>query len=355
MKINHNYFSKLAFNLAEINLGKTQTNPSVGCLVVKNNSVLSSGVTSEKGRPHAEFNALRKKVNFKNSSIYLTLEPCSHYGLTPPCTKIIRKKKIKNVYYCFDDPDERTYKKAKKILVKSRINAKRISVKNNNFYKGYFLNKKKNLPLIDGKIALSRDFFSIDKRSKWITNSRSRLVGHLIRSRYDAIISTSKSINKDNSQLNCRIEGLNNNKPELFIIDRNLNLKKNLKIFKIINKRKTFLITTSNNQKKINFFKQKKFKIIKMKSLTNKEDFIFLFKKILKLGKSRILIESGLIFLNELLRYNFVSDLFLFMSRKKLGRDGYNNTKINNFKKYNLNKKENVNLDGESLYKVEVK
>ena len=67
MKINHNYFSKLAFNLAEINLGKTQTNPSVGCLVVKNNSVLSSGVTSEKGRPHAEFNALRKKVNFKNA------------------------------------------------------------------------------------------------------------------------------------------------------------------------------------------------------------------------------------------------------------------------------------------------
>ena len=67
----------------------------MGCLVVKNNSVLSSGVTSEKGRPHAEFNALRKKVNFKNSSIYLTLEPCSHYGLTPPCTKIIRKKKLK--------------------------------------------------------------------------------------------------------------------------------------------------------------------------------------------------------------------------------------------------------------------
>ena len=168
-------------------------------------------------------------------------------------------------------------------------------------------------------------------------------MGHLIRSRYDAIISTSKSINKDNSQLNCRIEGLNNNKPELFIIDRNLRLKKNLKIFNIINKRKTFIITTNNNQKKINFFKQKKFKIIKIKSLNSKEDFILFLKKIFNLGKSRILVETGLVFLNELLRYDFINDLFLFMSSKKLGSNGYNNTKINNFKKYNLNKKENVN------------
>ena len=355
MKINHNYFLNLAFNLAEINLGKTQTNPSVGCLVVKDNSVLSSGVTSEKGRPHAEFNAFRKKINFKNSSMYLTLEPCTHYGLTPPCTKIIKNKKIKNVYYCFHDPDTRTYKKAREILIKDKINTKKISQRKNNFYKGYFLNKKKNLPLVDAKIALSRDFFSIDKRSKWITNSRSRLVGHLIRSRYDAIISTSKSINKDNSQLNCRIKGLDNNKPELFIIDRNLHLKKNLKIFKILNKRKTFIITSSNNQKKINFFKQKKFKIIKIKSLKSKDDFILLFKKIFNLGKSRILIETGMIFLNELLRYNLISDLFLFMSTKKLGRNGYNNTNINSLKKYNFKKKENVNLEGECLYKVKVK
>ena len=64
MKTRHNFFSNLAFNLAEIHLGKTNTNPSVGCVVVKNDSVISSGVTSISGRPHAEFNALNKNINF---------------------------------------------------------------------------------------------------------------------------------------------------------------------------------------------------------------------------------------------------------------------------------------------------
>ena len=112
MKQNHNFFSSLAFNLAEKNLGKTKENPSVGCIVVKNNSVISSGVTSINGRPHAEQNALNKNIDFKGSEMYVTLEPCSHYGLTPPCTNLI-KKKYQKVYYCFDDPDIRTFKKLK--------------------------------------------------------------------------------------------------------------------------------------------------------------------------------------------------------------------------------------------------
>ena len=66
MKANHNFYSNLAFGLAETNLGNTKKNPSVGCIVVKNDSVISSGVTSINGRPHAEFNALNKKVNFKD-------------------------------------------------------------------------------------------------------------------------------------------------------------------------------------------------------------------------------------------------------------------------------------------------
>ena len=99
MKINHNLYSNLAFNLAEKNLGKTSTNPSVGCVIVKNNSVISSGTTSYNGRPHAEFNALNKNINFTDSNMYITLEPCSHFGKTPPCTNIIRRKKLKKVFY----------------------------------------------------------------------------------------------------------------------------------------------------------------------------------------------------------------------------------------------------------------
>ena len=77
MKTNHNFYSNIAFNLAEEHLGQTNLNPSVGCVVVKNHSVISSGITSKNGRPHAEYNALNKAQDFSNSSMYVTLEPCS--------------------------------------------------------------------------------------------------------------------------------------------------------------------------------------------------------------------------------------------------------------------------------------
>ena len=85
-------YMKIAFNKAFEHLGSTKNNPSVGCVVVKNNSVVSTGKTSLNGRPHAEFIALNKKINFKNAKLYVTLEPCVHYGLTPPCVNIIKKK-----------------------------------------------------------------------------------------------------------------------------------------------------------------------------------------------------------------------------------------------------------------------
>ena len=93
MTINHNYYLDLAFQIAEINLGKTKLNPSVGTVIVKDGAVISSGVTSQYGRPHAEFNALNNLKNCSGASLYTTLEPCTHYGKTHPCTNIIIKKK----------------------------------------------------------------------------------------------------------------------------------------------------------------------------------------------------------------------------------------------------------------------
>ena len=220
MTINHNFFLDLAFHLAERNLGQTKLNPSVGTVIVKNEAVISSGVTSLQGRPHSEFNALKNLKNCSGASLYTTLEPCAHYGKTPPCTNIIIKKKIKNVYYAFEDPDTRTFKKAKKILSKKGIKTKLIRTKNYiNFYRSYFINKKLSIPFITAKIAISKDYFTINKKEKWITNEASRNKVHLLRSLHDCILSTSKSINQDDSLLNCRINGLNNNKPDLFIID----------------------------------------------------------------------------------------------------------------------------------------
>ena len=355
MKTSHNFFCNLAFNLAEIQLGKTKTNPSVGCVVVKDSSVISSGFTSLNGRPHAEYNTLNKIIDFRGSDLYVTLEPCSHYGVTPPCTNIIKKKNIKNVYYCFDDPDKRSFRQAKTSLNRTKIKVNKIRSQRNFFYESYFINQRKKQPLIDAKIAISKDYFSISKKSKWITNNRSRNVGHLIRSKYDCIISTSTSINRDDSLLNCRINGLNNFKPDLIIVDRKLKLKKNLKLFKLTEKRSTIIVTESKNKKKISFFKKKKIKFIFTSQLKNKKNFDFLIKRLFKLGKRRILVETGLTFLNQLLNMKLINNLYLFRSNFMLKTYGYNNAEVNYIKRYNLNKPINVNLENDKLYKIKIK
>ena len=99
---NHIYFMRLALEQAKKVLGNTKNNPAVGCVITKNNHVISTGHTSINGRPHAEHNAINlPKKNFKGSELYVTLEPCSHYGKTPPCVNTIIKSGIKRVFFFF--------------------------------------------------------------------------------------------------------------------------------------------------------------------------------------------------------------------------------------------------------------
>ncbi len=351
MKINHNYYLDLAFQLAEKNLGKTGLNPSVGSVVVRNGAVISSGVTSLNGRPHSEFNALRNLKNCSGASLYTTLEPCTHFGKTPPCVNLIIKKKIKEVYYAFEDPDIRTFKKAKKFFKSKNVKSKLIpNKKYNKFYDSYFLNKKLSIPFIGAKIAVSKDYFTISKKHKWITNNFSRKIGHLIRNKYDCILSTSKSVNYDDSLLNCRIKGLNNNKPDLFIIDLNLKLKKKLSLRNLLKVRKTYLITSMQNKKKSSEYKKFGYKIILINQLKSKNDYNKLFKKIYKMGYSRILFETGLTFLNFLLKNNMINDLFIFKSSKKLGKMGVNNASIKYLKKI-YPKLLTISLNGDKLFR----
>ena len=107
----------LALQQANKVLGNTKENPAVGCILAKNNHVVYAGHTSINGRPHAEQNVLRNyNKDFKNTNLYVTLEPCSNFGRTPPCVDLIIKKKIKNVYFSIKDPDTRSFNKCIKKL-----------------------------------------------------------------------------------------------------------------------------------------------------------------------------------------------------------------------------------------------
>ena len=353
MTTNHKFFLDLAFQIAKKNLGKTGQNPSVGSVVVKNDAVISSAVTSINGRPHAEFNALNRVKNAAGSTLYTSLEPCIHQGKTPPCTDIIIKKKIKNVFFGLEDPDLRTFKKAKKILNTKGIKTKLIkSKKYNSFYRSYLINKKFKTTFISAKIAISKDYFTINKKERWITNNFSRKITHLIRSKHDGIMSTSKNINCDNAILNCRLEGLNEYKPDLFIIDLNLKLKKNLLLNKILKKRKTFLITYKTNINKVQIYRKRGYKIIFINSLMDKNDFSLLFKKIYKMGYSRILVETGLTFLNTLIKNRLIDDLYIFKTNYNLKKRGKNNA-TSKYVKSISSKPISINLNDVKLYKKE--
>ncbi len=356
MRINHKEYLKLAFNLAKINLGKTASNPSVGCVVVKDKSVISSGYTSINGRPHAEFNALKINKDLKNTNLYVTMEPCVHYGLTPPCTNLIIKKGIKNVFYGFNDIDPRSMNKSSQVLNKKKINVKKIYLKDfKNFYDDYFLTRKLRMPLIDAKIAISKDYYTINRnKNKWITNVNSRNRVHLLRSEYDCILSTSESINLDNSLLNVRLNGLEKGKPDLVIIDLKSRLKKNLKLFKQTNRR-IYIVTLKNRNLKKKLYKKKNIKLIYIKSFHKKDDFINLFKKLNILGFKRIFVETGLRFLRTMIKNEIINNLYVFQSSKKLKNLGYNNISSKFLKKIRFKKRINVNLEGDNLYKIDLK
>ena len=138
----------LALSQALRNLGNTGQNPSVGSVIVKKGCVIASGATSLGGRPHSEKNAVdNSKEDLSNSDMYVTLEPCSHYGKTPPCVNAIIKNKVKKVYYSIKDPDLRSFNKSKNILKNKKIavtdNILKSEVKK--FYRSYIKSKFKVL------------------------------------------------------------------------------------------------------------------------------------------------------------------------------------------------------------------
>ena len=336
----NNQIMRIAINLAKINQGLTGPNPSVGCVITKNNQIISYGITSYNGRPHAEQIAINKlkKKDLKNSNIFITMEPCTHYGKTPPCTKKILKSNFNKVYFSSLDVDVRTMNKAKKIFKKNKIPYVSGLMKKDsqNLYKAYYSFKKKNSPYVIGKIAFSRNKKIFNNRTH-ITNYHSRNVSHLLRYRNQAILTSYKTINSDNPLLTCRINGLEEFSPIKIILDSDLNTKINSNIF---NKKKfkTYIFHNSLNKKKIDLFKKKGAVLKKVSKKNNNLDLSNIMFKLKKMNISSVLVESGPKLLNNLLDENLINEFYLFKSNKNISAiSGINISKtlnkiINKFK-----------------------
>ena len=281
-------YMSLALNLARARHGLTGKNPSVGCVIVKNDEIVSIGQTGINGRPHAEYNAIKNSVDdLESSKMYITLEPCNHYGKTPPCTKEIINNKISEVIYSIEDIDKKVKGKSFKILESKNIKVKKGLLKNEiiNFYNPYFFNRKNKIPYVTGKIAVSKNNLIYSKGIKKITDIHSDKLTHFLRYKNDAIMISYKTLNKDNPKLNCRLKGLNKFSPKRIILDNYLKTKTTSYIFKTVNKENTIFFYNNANKLRISVFKKKGINLVKSNLIKNEYfDLKSILKKLFILG-----------------------------------------------------------------------
>ena len=249
-------YMKLAINLARARKGLTGENPSVGCVLVKNDKIISIGQTGYGGRPHAEANAINNSLeNLNGTKMYVTLEPCNHYGKTPPCTNSIIKSGIKEIFYPINDIDKKVRGKSFEILNKQniKVNAGILKDEAKELYESYIINRKYKLPYVTAKIATSKNNLIYSEGTKRITSELSDKLSHYLRYKNDGIMISSKTLNIDNSKLNCRLKGYENFSPKRIILDKNLDIDLNTHIFKSANKNKTIIFHNSVNKSKLRF------------------------------------------------------------------------------------------------------
>ena len=317
-------FMEIALDLAKAREGLTHPNPSVGCVITKNNEIISIGQTSVSGRPHAELNAIKNStVNLNGSTMYVTLEPCNHHGVSPPCTNAIIKSKISKVIYSITDIDKRVKGKTFKILKSHNIKVRQglLKEKISQFYLPYFFNKKKKLPYVSGKIAITKNNLIYSKNNKKITNFKSDKLTHFLRYKNDSILISYKTLNKDNPKLNCRLKNMQKFSPKRIILDNKLKSNINSYIFKTANKKNTIFFYNEASNLKIIEFKKKKIKIIKAKLDSNKRFHILIvLRKLYNLGCRNIIVEGGNELTKNLLKKKIFNQFYLFESQKKISK-----------------------------------
>ena len=316
---------KVAINYARHGIGLTSKNPSVGCVIVKNNQLIGVGRTSNGGRPHAEENALiMAGKNSNGAFLYVTLEPCAHHVDFVPCMKKIVTASIQKVVIACQDPDKRTNGKAIRYLLDNNINVILgcLNYDASELIEGFSKRISCGRPYITSKIASSLDsnIALLNGKSKWITGHNTRKHVHLQRLRNDGILTGINTINNDNAKLDCRIKGLEEFSPIVFILDSSLKI--NLKS-KILKRKNIFIITSSKcNKSKREILIENG---VKIKILESDKNNIISIKSILdflnELEINNLLIEAGSIVNTFFLKNKLIDKIILCRSGLILGSD----------------------------------
>lgn len=223
-------YMRRALELAGRGFGMTSPNPMVGAVVVKNGKVLGEGYHKMVGKPHAEVEALKKisETDAAGSTMYVTLEPCNHHGRTPPCTDLLISRKIARVVVPHADPNPLVAGQGFRVLRKAGVQVdvglleKEARRLNEAFITFHTLRR----PFITAKWAMTLDgrIATESGESKWITNEKSRMYVHEVRSCVDAVMVGIGTVLQDNPMLNVRLSDYNRRQPKRIIVDGNLRI-----------------------------------------------------------------------------------------------------------------------------------
>lgn len=318
---NDEKYIKMCFSLAKKGKNNVLPNPMVGSLIVKEGRIISKGYHKKYGEFHAERNAiLNAKEDLEGATIYVNLEPCSHFGKTPPCADLIIEKKIKRVVFS-------SFDKNPKVDGVKKLKEKGIEVlggvlekEGDELNKVFFKNITKKIPYIALKTATTLDskIATENYNSKWITGDSSRLEVMKLRSLYQAIITGSNTVLYDNPKLTSRIKGGIN--PIRIIMDKKGQIPFNYNVFE---DNGTRIILIDNTKRKCPSHVEK----IGFSNINE------LLKTLFNMGIYSILIESGRGLNSAFLKEKCVDEIYHFIAPKILGGginfiDGFNPKKI---------------------------
>lgn len=345
-------YMKMAYELAKKGMGRTSPNPMVGAVIVKGRRMVGAGWHQRRGGEHAEITALKKAgAQARGAKLYVTLEPCGHFGRTPPCVDRIIAAGISKVYVGMIDPNPLMEGKSIQRLRKAGITVevgllKEQLTKLNEVFVKYITSGRpftvaKSAQTLDGKIA------TVTGESKWITSEKSRKFSHELRNYFDAIMVGINTVLKDDPMLN---PARKSQKIKKIILDSTLRTPLNARLFQGTEKSSVLIATTAKaSRRKIDLLSNKA-TVLVCPSKGGHVDLQWLWKDLGQREISSLLIEGGARVIGRALKRNLVDKLFIFIAPKIVGDqealssiDGLQTTDINQL----------VRLNNLTVYKID--
>jgi diaminohydroxyphosphoribosylaminopyrimidine deaminase/5-amino-6-(5-phosphoribosylamino)uracil reductase len=321
-------YMQKALSLAKIAAGYTSPNPAVGCVIVKNDRIIGTGYHRKAGTPHAEVWALREAgEEAKGSTVYVTLEPCAHYGKTPPCAKTLVEKGVAKVVIAMLDPNPLVAGKGAAILrtagiqVEVGLLSKEAAKLNEAFIKWMMVKQ----PFIVAKIAQSLDgkIATRTGKSQWITNHWARSYGHYLRSCYDGILVGIGTIIADNPLLTCRVDREGQEKPHQpvrIVLDSKGRISLSARVVTDKTTETIIITTDACADKKIRSLEEAGVKVLVAEK--DEEGHVALDNALSLLGENgiqSILIEGGAAVQGSFFDSRLIDKIYAFMGNKVIG------------------------------------